>query len=232
VRTVDISSQVMRRAARMGALYLIIALAMGFFLTATFSLIPSKAGTVNQGQTTVDVSAYLQSLTIPFVGLVALIAATPVTMLFVFDKNAGVLEYLLAVGMSQREVFKGYLKAALAIGGLAMAPSVLLNIAVHGANVTTAEVVGLGVITAVAVVSLVTVLMTSFSSMQRKPTGMNSPLGIGVGVFAILPELILGPVIGANSLIFDAIVGIVIFGVALGMLVSIDRLISREKLLP
>ena len=228
----DISSQVIRRTARMGALYLIIALAMGLILTATFSLVPANVGTTNGTQAPIDVTAYLQSLTVPFVGLVALIAATPVNMLFVLDKNAGVLEYLLAVGMSQREVFKGYLKAALAIGGLAMAPSVLLNVAVHGATVTTAEVVGLGVMTAVAVVSLVTVLMTSFSSMQRKPTGMNSPLGIGVGVVAIIPEMLLGAVLGAYSLLFDAIVGAAVLVVALGMLFSIDRLISREKLLP
>src|SRR5208282_2921654 len=38
---------------------------------------------------------------------------TPVVMLFVYDKNNGVLEYLLSLGMTQRDIYMRYLKAAL-----------------------------------------------------------------------------------------------------------------------
>jgi hypothetical protein len=90
----------------------------------------------------------------------------------------------------------------------------------------------LGVVTGVAAVSLVTVLMTAFSSMQRKPTGMNSPLGIGVGVFMLLPEVFLGTILGAYALVLDSVIAAAILVLALALLLSIDRLIMREKLLP
>ena len=228
----DISKQVLKRSARMGVLYLVIAMVMGTVLTATLSATSSGYQNVTSNGQTLNVRMYLEYLLVPFTAMVALIASIPVCMLFVFDKNAGVLEYLLATGMSQREVFRGYLNASLAIACIAMTPPVLINAAINGASVTTGEVIGLGVLTGIAAVSLVTVLMTAFSSMQRKPTGMNSPLGISLGIFAILPELFLGAILSSYALLFDVIIGAAVMVVALAMLISIDRLIQREKLLP
>jgi len=216
----------------MGILYLVIAMVMGGFLVSTLSLAAANSQNVTSSGQTLNVRQYLEYLLVPFTAMVGLIASIPVSMLFVFDKNAGVLEYLLAVGMSQREVFRGYLNASLAIACIAMTPPVLINAAIHGANATTGEVIGLGVLTGIAAVSLVTVLMTAFSSMQRKPTGMNSPLGISLGIFAILPELFLGAILSSYALFFDVIIGAAVMVVALAMLISIDRLIQREKLLP
>ena len=157
----------------------------------------------------------------------------PVYLLFVNDKNVGVLEYLLAVGMGQRDVFKGYLKAALLLAMIALVPAVLLNLVLSPGGLTMGLMAGgLALVTGIADVALVTVLMTGFSSMQRRPTGMNSPLGIGVGVFLLLPELVLLAAVGSIILWVDLGIAIVVLVAAVALLASLDRLIKREKLLP
>jgi hypothetical protein len=79
---------------------------------------------------------------------------------------------------------------------------------------------------------MVTVLMTGFSSMQRKPTGMNSPLGISVGALILLPELMLMASLGEAVIWLDVAVALGILAAALLLLLLLERLVSREKLLP
>src|SRR5271157_5415026 len=107
----DISKQVFRRSSRMGLLYVIISLVMGIGLTVLFDTL-GGLGSLTQNGTTINVGTLLGSFVIPFGALVGVMITTPVFFLFVYDKNAGVLEYLLAVGMDQRDIFMGYLKAA------------------------------------------------------------------------------------------------------------------------
>jgi hypothetical protein len=55
------------------------------------------------------------SVSLVSVGLTALTALwlmTPVILLYVYDKNNGVLEYFLSLGLNQGDVYKRYLKAA------------------------------------------------------------------------------------------------------------------------
>ncbi len=47
-----------------------------------------------------------------------LMLATPVLLLFVYDKNNGVLEYLLSLGMTQRDIYMRYLKAMLLLASV------------------------------------------------------------------------------------------------------------------
>jgi hypothetical protein len=94
------------------------------------------------------------------------------------------------------------------------------------------EMGALALVTGAADVALVTVLMTSFSSMQRKPTGMNSPLGISIGVVILLPELLSMAALGATVTWLDAGVAVAVLAAALLLLLSLERFISREKLLP
>ena len=228
----DISRQVFRRSSRMGLLYVIISLVMGIGLTLAFDA-AGNVGTVAQNGTTVDVGTLLGSFLIPFGAIVGLIITTPVFFLFVYDKNAGVLEYLLAVGMSQRDIFKGYLKAALMLSLVAMAPVVLLNLVLSPSGLAFAALAGgIALVTGIADVAFVTVLMTAFSSMQRKPSGMNSPLGISIGAFLLIPELLLGALLGGVVLWLDVAIAVVILVAAVTLLLSLDRLIMREKRLP
>lgn len=208
---------------------------LGIILTLTFGFVSTLgSGPVagDSGQA-IDIGLASDLASVPFVTIVGLVISTPVYMLFVFDKNAGVVEYLLAVGMDQKAVFKGYLRAALYLSLAVMVPMVLLKVVFSaGKLVWAAEIGGLALITGVAEVAFVTVLMTAFSSMQRKPTGMNSPLGISIGVFVVVPELLLGFVLGSNAVILDLAVAAAVGITSLALLSSLGRLITREKLLP
>lgn len=216
----------------MGLLYVIVSLVMGIGLTVGFD-VAGRVGTVTQNGTTFDVGTLLGSFLIPFGSIVGLIITTPVFFLFVYDKNAGVLEYLLAVGMSQRDIFKGYLKAALMLSLVAMVPVVLLNLVLSPAGPVFAALAGgIALVTGIADVAFVTVLMTAFSSMQRKPSGMNSPLGITIGAILLIPELALGALLGGAVLWLDVAIATGILVAAVILLLSLDRLIMREKLLP
>lgn len=228
----DISRQVFGRSSRMGLLYVAIGLLIGVLLTVTLDF-AGRVGTVTQSGTSVDVAAVMGSIIVPIGALVGLIAATPVFFLFVYDKNAGVLEYLLAVGMTQREVFSGYLKAALLLSLVVMAPGALLNFVLSPNGLLYgAESVVISLVTGLADVALVTVLMTGFSSMQRRPSGVNSPLGVAVGIVPLFPSLILGAVVGPSLFWVEGVIAVVIFAVAAALLLSLDRMVSREKFLP
>jgi hypothetical protein len=114
-----------------------------------------------------------------------------------------------------------------------MVPVVLLNVVLSPAGPLFAALAGgIALVTGIADVAFVTVLMTAFSSMQRKPSGMNSPLGISVGVFLLVPELLLGAVLGDAVLWVDVAIAVGILVAAVILLFSLDRLIMREKLLP
>ena len=216
----------------MGISYVILAVVLGLILTGVFGIGLRAAGTAAATQG-VDVTSLLGFLVVPFIAIVGMMISTPVYLLFVADKNTGLLEYLLAVGMGQRDVFLGYLKASLLLSIVGTAPMMALNLAVGGGGFSRALIVdGLGLVTAIADVALVTVLMTSFSSMQKKPTGMNSPIGISIGVFLLLPELLLTAVLGPEIVWLDIALGIAIMAVSAFLLFSIDRIIVREKLLP
>src|SRR5579872_4893867 len=52
-------------------------------------------------------------ISIPLEVISAIVFATPVLLLYVYDKNNGVLEYFLSLGMDQGNIYKHYLKAAL-----------------------------------------------------------------------------------------------------------------------
>lgn len=229
----DITRQVFGRSVRMGLLYVILSVVVGTVLIVVVDLAPRLANVPVNGGSSVNIADVLGLMVVPFSVIVGLLVTTPVYILFVSDKNAGVLEYLLAVGMGQRDVFKGYLKAALLLALVPMLPVVLLNTVASPTGLTLSlEAGGLGLVTGLADVALVTVLMTGFSSMQRKPTGMNSPLGISIGVLIVFPELVLFSALGTNVIWFDVAVALAVFVVSILLLLSVDRLIKREKLLP
>ncbi len=144
------------------------------------------------------------------------------------------LEYLLAVGMDQRGVFMGYLKAAVMLSLVAIVPVVLLNVvAFMNGNFGLTLLGGvLALATGVSDVALVTVLMTAFSSMQKRPTGMNSPIGISIGVVLLIPEFLLLSVLETAIVWVEGAVAVALLVASLLLLFSLERLIKREKLLP
>ncbi|MDQ1281160.1 MAG: hypothetical protein QG670_2424 [Thermoproteota archaeon] len=100
-----------------------------------------------------------------------LIFSTPVVMLFVFDKNTWILEYLLSTGLDQLDVYKGYVKVSLSLASILLAFSNILNTAI-GIYLGTS----LGLLASKVVLTLAlgisgvlpaTVAMMAFSSLQK-----------------------------------------------------------------
>jgi len=229
----DISKQVFSRSVRMGVSYVILSFALGLILTITFNFAVRFGPTLPGSQGLGNVNGLLGMMVVPFAAVAGLLITTPVYLLFVNDKNVGVLEYLLAVGMDQRDIFWGYLKAALLLSLVVMIPMVTLNaLFAKGGPAVSAAAGGLALVTGASDVALVTVLMTAYSSLQRKPTGMNSPVGITIGVLLVIPEFFLIALVGAAILWVDSAVALGILATSMVLLLSLDRLVKREKLLP
>jgi hypothetical protein len=229
----EIWRQVFGRSVRMGKSYVVLSLAMGCISSFSLNYGGSIGNVVSNAGNMVDLGAFLGLLVIPLGALVGLVITTPVYLLYVNDKNSGVLEYLLAVGMDQREIFAGYLKAALALSLVSVLPVVLIEVSFENGGIQASLVASaIALVTSTSDVALVTVLMTAFSSMQRSPTGMNSPLGISIGVLVLVPELLLLAVLGTSVIWVDMGTAVAVSIVSVALLVSIASLVRREKLLP
>jgi hypothetical protein len=229
----DISRQVFVRSARMGLAYVILSLIMGVFITFSLNIGAQVSSGVIPARGTTILASILGFLVVPIGALVGLVITTPVYLLFVNDKNSGVLEYLLAVGMDQRDIFLGYLKGAVMLSLVALTPVVLVNtVFMNGGLQPTLLGDLLAVTTGISDVALVTVLMTGFSSLQKRPTGMNSPIGITIGVLILIPELILVSALKAEIIWVEGVIAVALFVVSLLLVLSFERFVKREKLLP
>ena len=74
-------------------------------------------------------------IAIPFMAFGILMFSTSVILLYVYDKNNGVLEYLLSLGWNQSDIFKRYLRTALFL-------ALTLFIAEFAANVVSSVIAG------------------------------------------------------------------------------------------
>jgi hypothetical protein len=111
----------------------------------------------------------------------AVLFALPVIMLYVYDKNNGVLEYLLAIGLDQLDVFKGYVKASLVTATYLMVFALSLNTAVGlllGTDFTMiATIAVLTFAIGISEVFLVIICMVAFSSLRRRLWVQTIPWG-------------------------------------------------------
>jgi hypothetical protein len=71
-----------------------------------------------------------------------------------------------------------------------------------------------------------------FRPARKRPTGMNSPLGITIGVMFLLPEFLLISVLGTQIVWVEAGVAVGLLVAAVFLLLSLGKLIEREELLP
>ena len=166
----------------------------------------------------------------------ALTFTTPVLLLYVYDKNNGVLEYFLSLGMDQGDVYRSYLKASLLLASTLLVFEIIGNVLVGlvagvGHNLI-AEIATLTPIIALSAVSFVTIIMMAFSSLQKERVGSNQPLGIAIGVFLVLPTYAMPFVLPASAVLGDLGVASIIAVLAIAAFILASRLIRREKLLP
>lgn len=224
----------MRRSINLSKTYIIIGLVLAVYGTILSNLVPLLPN--NTINTPIDLMNTFPILSVAFLSLSALLFSMPVVLLFVYDKNNGIFEYLLSTGLDQLEIFKAYVKASLMLAASILSFTIFLN-TIIGIFVGTSLMLlaSIGVLTfsiGIAVVFLVTVSMIAFSSLQKTRMGANQPLGVSIGVIPVLPALILPIVFPSYALIIDISIAVVILLASMGILLSIGRLILREKLLP
>jgi hypothetical protein len=170
-----------------------------------------------------------------FMDLGILMFATPVILLYVYDKNNGVLEYLLSLGWNQSDIFKRYLKAALF---LALTLFIAEFAAIVVASVIAGSILGLVTLAFTAAlgfsaVSLVTIAMVAFSSLQKQRVGANSPLALSIGVVVILPTFYIPFLLPFSAaILIDLFIAGLAGGLSIVLLILSSRLIRREKMLP
>ena len=183
-------------------------------------------------------SAAVFVLPVSFMSLGLLIFATPVTLLYVYDKNNGVLEYLLSLGWNQSDIFTQYLKAALLLALILFtgeAAAILIAGAIAGLMAVFALDLLMVVLTAFmgfSVVSLVTVAMMAFSTLQKQRVGANTPLGMAMGVPFIFPTFYLSFLGFSPELIIYLLLCTIAAALSVALLLLSSRLIRREKMLP
>ncbi len=230
------NTAIAKRGMRLGLMYVVLSFflaGLGIVLSAVGGFVPANLNT--QGSP-VDVNAYISLLPVPIVGIGGLMAATPVSLLFVHDKENGTLEYLLSLGFDQRDVFRAYLAASLL---LSLAPLVVGGAVSGGVALLLGRGVGLAATIVVcslalgfAVVALVTVLMSAFAALQRQPMGMNQPLGIAIGAFVLVGALMAPLASGSLAVVVELILSAIVAAISLSLLAMTPNLIRREKMLP
>jgi hypothetical protein len=229
----------MKRSTRLSRSYIIIGsitTVYGVVLSNLMTIIPSLIPTEIDAPTPIDLTSNFPLLSIALLSLSAVLFAMPVIMLFVYDKNNGVLEYLLSTGLDQLDIFKGYVKASLVLATYLLVFAIVLNTVVGvllGTSLTILASIALltfGI--GISEVFLVTVCMIAFSSLQRTPMGANQPLGVIVGIAPMFPALILPILFPSYAIVVDLTIAAVTLLASLALLLSAGRLIRREKLLP
>lgn len=207
---------------------------IGIFL-ASFGILVSDALTVLAK----DTPERLVLLSVPFMVLGILLFVTPVILLYTYDKNNGVLEYLLSLGWNQSDIFKRYLKAslflALTIFIAEFAANVIVSMITGTQTVILLGLVVLAVTAAVgfAAVSSVIVAMVAFSSLQKQRVGGNSPLALLLGILVILPTWVVPYILPFFiGVLIDLLTAGVVGALSIVLLILSSKLIRREKMLP
>ena len=207
--------------------------------TASNTLAVSAIGSVAVAGKGLKASPGTPLLALPLDMVPFLMLATPVLLLFVYDKNNGVLEYLLSLGMTQRDIYMRYLKAALMLAlifSVIFVPATLAyGYAVYGASAVAAvlPIPLLAVPFALAVVSFMIMAMMAFSSLQKTRAGSNQPLGIAIGWLATLPGYAVPFLFTFEAGIrADLVIAVLMCLTVFAFLRSSGKLIRREKFLP
>lgn len=230
-----ISRIILRRSVNLSKTFLIMGAIMAL-IAIVISSVPSLAPGLLSVEITGGTGSYFWILFIALGAMTAVLIATPVLLLFVYDKNNGVLEYLLSTGMTQYSLFRSYLQAALALAGILLLVLVLSNAAItllfgRSAALLPAITALISVL-GLSAVAFTTVLMMAFSSLQKQRVGANQPLGIGLGVVLVMPSYIIPLIFPEIALTIVSLNAAIATALALVAFLLAGRLVKREKLLP
>jgi hypothetical protein len=227
-----------KRALGLNKFYIALGAIIG--VGSLFLLNSSYATASNQGTSSGSFTiASVPLLGIPFTVLPMIMLTTPMVVLFVYDKNNGVLEYLISLGMTQGDIFARYLRAALLIAAtylLVLGSLRLLYSFVSFGTAylsTTLTVLGVGTLIAISTVAFIMTMMMIFSSLQKSRSGGNQPLALTLGVVGVFPGYFIPFVFPYETAIaLEVVQGVIIAVAAVVPILMSSRLVSREKFLP
>lgn len=238
-----------KRALGINKLYIVIAIIIG--LGVLFLLNPTVVNLSKSTNSVVNIGSIasakaganskqgLPLLAVPFSVLPMMMLTTPMVILFVYDKNNGVLEYLISLGMTQRDIYTRYLKAALLIGASYLlifgALNMIYSFVLFGTTYLSAMLIilSIGALIAVSTVAFMMTMMMIFSSLQKSRNGGNQPLAITLGIVGFLPGYFIPFIFSYNTaLAVEILQGAIIGGVAILLIVMSSSMINREKFLP
>jgi hypothetical protein len=224
---------IFRRSVNLSKTYLLIGIFMGAMAVGMSAL---GLLTPPSSEIPIDLQTYFSIFFIGLASMTAVLMATPVLLLFVYDKNNGVLEYMLSIGMTQSNLFRSYLQAALALAGIILVAEVAGNAALTlllgGGTALLPSISVLTIVLGVSAVAFTTVLMMAFSSLQKQRVGANQPLGIGLGVLLIMPSFFVPALLPEMAVTIVFANAAVVIALSLAVFLLAGRLIKREKLLP
>jgi len=185
------------------------------------------------------VNGQLALLSVSLMAEGILLSSIPLILLYVYDKNNGVLEYLLSLGWNQYDIFKRYLEAALFLALTIFIYELAANVAVNvviGTSVTLILSLVVSAVTAAlgfSVVSFVTVAMVDFSSLLKQRVGGNSPLAYTLGAPIIALTFLLAFIFPFfTGVLIELLIAGVVGALSIVLLILSSRLIRREKMLP
>lgn len=217
-----------RRAIVTGRTYLIV----GVFATLVYGLIFAAASG--------PVFSEVFPLLLPVFGVTGGLGSL---LVFTNDRVKGVLEYLMAYGVSPQRVFVNFLLASLAITTIVVGVTVPVSLGLFLArgNHITVELVALlalyGIPMAYASQAFASTLGIFWTSLSSPRTGMNSPLGVLpiIGIAPSLATLFVALTFKATTAIpFLAVTGTslaLVAVVVVVLLMFMGRLMPRERLL-
>ncbi|HYB76412.1 MAG TPA: hypothetical protein VEC08_05600 [Nitrososphaerales archaeon] len=232
------------RALGINRFYLAYAIMMGFgvlvFLNPSSSIrITSLISTAGITSGAANAKAAIPLLAVPFTVLPMMMLTTPVVVLFAYDKSNGMLEYLLSLGTTQRDIYLRYLDAALLDAVVYLLFFGALNALYSyiqsgtGGLSTTGVILGTGGLIAVSTVAFIMTVMMIFSSLQKSRAGGNQPLAMTLGLVGVFPGYFIPFLFQYNTAVEVEIVeGALIAAIALVLVALSGRLVRREKLLP
>lgn len=238
--TSRLSVIIAKRSISLGKTYIIISAFLAILGIFISNIENSLAGlNISSIPTSANESALATSLpliSIPIMVFAVLTFTTPVMLLYVYDKNNGVLEYFLSLGMDRDDVYKSYVLASQFLAAIMIAFEIAVNVVagllLDANHFVLFEESLLVPVIGLPVVALVTMIMGAFGSLQKQRIGSNQPLGVGLGVLFVLPTYIIPFVIPGLAILADLVIASLIVLSTLLVFVLASRLISREKLLP
>lgn len=217
-----------RRSFVMGRTYVIIA--------AVYIIVISAA-------TGLSSPASLETAAPSFLPILAVVGSMGGLMVFTNDRIKGVLEYLLAYGLSPRRLFFNVLVASLVLESVVLAFSLGLPIAIllatgQGITPPFLELVfGYAIPMSYASTAFTTTVGVYWTSLSSPRAGIGSPIGI-VPIIGIAPPLVtlvaIGVLVsqyGISLLAITVPAAAILCVVVLALLRLVGRLMPRERLL-